>query len=213
VHRSPWWHLSRCTQRCRGVCSCCSSSVRCLSFSCISKDEAKLLQSPDLTWRDIQYLCLETAKTINPEDPDWELTASGRKYSYKYGFGVLDAYKFVTAAQQWKLVKPQSWFQTEAIQLNDGRMDNSRRYTGGTSIGSHGVTSKITITKDMLMQNNLEALEHINVQVWIDHTRRGDVEVELISPNGIRSILAKKRSGDEATTGFPGWVFMTVKHW
>ena len=46
---------------------------------------------------------------INPNDSDWERTASGRLYSYKYGYGVLDAYAFVTAAQKWELVKPQTW--------------------------------------------------------------------------------------------------------
>ena len=43
---------------------------------------------PDLTWRDIQHLCIETTRMINPNDPDWERTASGRLYSYEYGYGV-----------------------------------------------------------------------------------------------------------------------------
>jgi kexin len=59
----------------------------------------------------------------------------------------------------------------------------------------------------------MEKLEHINVKVWIQHGKRGDVEVELRSPHGIRSVLAGKRSGDSATTGYPGWTFMSVKHW
>ncbi|KAG5354093.1 hypothetical protein C0989_009791 [Termitomyces sp. Mn162] len=168
---------------------------------------------PELTWRDIQYLCIETAKTVNSEDPDWETIATGKKYSYKYGFGVLDAYKFVTAAQNWDLVKPQAWFDSPVVQLDDGRMDMAKHYSGGTHIDHNGATSTITITKDMLKEHNFETLEHINVQVWIDHSRRGDVEVEIVSPNGIKSVLAKKRSGDEAKTGFPGWVFMSVKHW
>ncbi|KAG6862079.1 hypothetical protein C0995_007209 [Termitomyces sp. Mi166 len=168
---------------------------------------------PELTWRDIQYLCIETAKTVNPQDPDWETIATGKKYSYKYGFGVLDAYKFVTAAQKWDLVKPQAWFDSPVVQLDDGEMDESKDYSGGTHIGPNGVMSKIRITRAMLKEHNFETLEHINVQVWIDHSRRGDVEVEIVSPNGIKSVLAKKRSGDEAETGFPGWVFMSVKHW
>ncbi|KAG5645071.1 hypothetical protein DXG03_007161 [Asterophora parasitica] len=168
---------------------------------------------PELTWRDIQYLAIETAKMINPEDPDWETTATGRKFSYKYGYGVLDAYKFVTAAQKWTLVKPQAWFDSPAIQLNGGKMNQANKFSGGTPIGPSGVTSTITITRDMLKTNNFEALEHINIQVWIEHTRRGDVEVEVVSPKGVKSVLGKKRSGDAAKTGFPGWVFMSIKHW
>jgi kexin len=166
-----------------------------------------------LTWRDIQYLCIETAKMVNPEDPDWETTATGRKYSYKHGFGVLDAYKFVTAAQKWTLVKPQAWFDSPTIQLEGGKMDEAKKFSGGTHIGPDGVTSKLTVTKEMLKTNNFESLEHVNIQVWIDHTRRGDVEVEIVSPHGIKSVLGKKRGGDESKNGFPGWVFMSIKHW
>lgn len=150
---------------------------------------------------------------INLEDPDWEPTAVGRPYSYKYGFGVLDAHKYVTAAQAWKLVKPQAWFQTKTIQLEGGTMNKDQQYSGGQFIGPDGVTSTVSITKQLLVDSNFETLEHVNIKVWINHTARGDVEVELVSPNGIKSILAKKRQLDRASTGFPGWTFMSVKHW
>ena len=134
-------------------------------------------------------------------------------YSYKYGYGALDAYAFVKAAQSWSLVKPQTWLSTKTIQLNDAKMVSEGNYTGGQFIGSGGVESKITITQQSLNENNFERLEHINVKVWIQHTRRGDVEVKLISPNGVKSVLASKRVFDADTSGFPGWTFMTVKHW
>ncbi|GLB34764.1 putative kex protein [Lyophyllum shimeji] len=168
---------------------------------------------PDLTWRDVQHLCVESARMINPDDPDWEPTATGKLYSYKYGYGVLDATRFITAAKSWKLVKPQAWFETPAIRLGNGTMTAEEEYSGGQFIGKGGISSTMTITKEMLVQNNFETLEHINVKVWIDHTTRGDVEIEIISPNGVTSVLAKKRSGDRAHSGFPGWMFMSVKHW
>ncbi|KAL0946529.1 hypothetical protein HGRIS_012738 [Hohenbuehelia grisea] len=168
---------------------------------------------PDLTWRDVQHLCVQTARMINPDDPDWDKTASGRLYSYKYGFGALDAYRYVTAAKDWKLVKPQVWYSTDTIQLNNGTMDEKNTMHGGEPIGPAGVKSKITITRDMMDQHNFEKLEHINVKVWIQHTKRGDVEVEIISPKGIHSVLAGTRFGDSANTGFPGWTFMSIKHW
>ncbi|KAF8965238.1 peptidase S8/S53 domain-containing protein [Flammula alnicola] len=168
---------------------------------------------PELTWRDIQHLCVETAGMINEDDPDWEPTANGRKYSYKYGFGVLDGYSYVKAAQSWKLVKPQAWLQTKAIQLNNGTFGSDKKYSGGEFIRSGGLESTMTITKKMLQQNNFESLEHINVRVWIEHTTRGEVEVEIVSPNGIRSVLGGARPGDRDGSGYPGWMFMSVKHW
>jgi len=85
--------------------------------------------------------------------------------------------------------------------------------SGGEPIGPGGVSSKIVITADTLKEHNFETLEHVTIRVWIEHSRRGDVSVELVSPNEIRSVLAAPRSGDAASTGFQGWRFMTVKHW
>ena len=78
---------------------------------------------PELTWRDIQHLCVRTAVHINPEDPDWQRTAIGRPYSYKYGFGRLDGYAFVTKARDWELVKPQAWLEVPTITLEDAAME------------------------------------------------------------------------------------------
>ncbi|KAI0672841.1 peptidase S8/S53 domain-containing protein [Trametes maxima] len=168
---------------------------------------------PDLSWRDIQHLCVRTALQVNPDDPDWEPTASGRWYSYKYGYGSLNGYEFIRAAQDWQPVKPQAWINLPVVQMNHGTMDQMENAHGGEPIPSGGIESKIAITKELLEEHNFEKLEHITVRVWITHTRRGDVEVELVSPNGIKSVLAAKRGSDNANTGYPGWTFMTVKHW
>jgi kexin len=161
----------------------------------------------------MQHLAVNTAVHINPTDPDWEKTAQGRPFSYKYGFGRLDAYAYVVAAKEWKLVKPQTWLQAPAVQIEGGKMNLLDEMSGGTAITQGGVTSKTTITEEMMKEANLERLEHVTVKVWIKHSKRGDVEVELVSPNGVKSILASTRSQDRATTGFPGWRFMSVKHW
>ncbi|KAJ7096471.1 peptidase S8/S53 domain-containing protein, partial [Mycena crocata] len=168
---------------------------------------------PDLTWRDIQHLCVETARMINPDDDDWETTAIGKKYSSKYGYGALDGLLYVQAAQKWKLVKPQARLPTRTVQIEGGTMNPVGNFSGGEVIGVGGVSSVLSMKWDMLQDANFEKLEHIVVRVWIDHTRRGDVEVELTSPSGVKSVLAEKRRSDSATSGFPGWTFMTVKHW
>ncbi|KAG9052624.1 pheromone processing endoprotease [Serendipita sp. 407] len=167
---------------------------------------------PDLTWRDIQHLCVLTSVRINLEDPDWEMTAAGRHYSYKYGYGKLDAYALVTLARTWTLVKPQAWLELQTIEFEDARMENNEML-GGEQIPPGGIRSSTTVTQEMLEDHSFDKLEHITVKVWIRHTRRGDVEAEIVSPAGIKSILAPKRQYDDATTGFVGWTFMSVKHW
>ncbi|EIN07045.1 hypothetical protein PUNSTDRAFT_70782 [Punctularia strigosozonata HHB-11173 SS5] len=168
---------------------------------------------PELTWRDLQHLAVATAAIVSPDDPDWEVTSTGRLYSYKYGFGKMDAYRYVTAAMNWTPVKPQAWLEVPPLRMNNGTMDEGKRMSGGASIPLGGITSSTTITADMMKSNNLEALEHVTVRVWVAHDRRGDVEVELISPNGVKSVLAATRPRDISDSGFPGWRFMSVKHW
>ena len=85
--------------------------------------------------------------------------------------------------------------------------------SGGLPIVDGGVTSTVAVTQEELERNNLEAIEHVTVRVWITHDRRGDVEVEIISPNAIKSILAARRNIDWNKDGYPGWRFMSVKHW
>ena len=171
------------------------------------------LLSPDLTWRDLQHLTVRTAEVINTDDPDWDKTASGRLFSYKYGYGRLNGLALVTAAQNWELVKPQAWVELTAVQVGNGTSNLTGEMSGGLPIVSGGVTSTVTVTQEDLERNNLEGLEHVTVRVWITHDRRGDVEVEIISPNGIKSILAARRNIDSSNEGYPGWRFMSVKHW
>ena len=47
-----------------------------------------------------------------------------------------------------------------------------------------------------MVLGNLQTLEHIDIHVCINHPRRGDVIVELVSPNGIKSVLAETCSLD-----------------
>ena len=57
--------------------------------------------SPDLTWRDVQYLI---AYTSNPDiltGDDWVTNGAGLKVSHHFGFGAIDAEAMVTRATHW----------------------------------------------------------------------------------------------------------------
>lgn len=110
-------------------------------------------------------------------------------------------------------MKPQTWLHATPVQLKNGTMTMEGEMSGGEPIVQGGVRSKITILEQMLQATNFEKLEHITVRVWIQHTRRGDVEVELVSPHGVKSVLAARRKYDNNKDGYPGWTFMTIKHW
>lgn len=115
-------------------------------------------------------------------------------------------------ARNWQLVKPQAWLELPTIELKDAAMINDTM-TGGEFIVPGGVKSVTKITQADLDKSNFEKLEHITIKVWVTHGKRGDVEIELISPTGVKSILASVRKFDDDPNGFIGWQFMTLKHW
>lgn len=57
-------------------------------------------------------------------------------------------------------------------------------------------------------------LEHVQAVISVNATRRGDLEMFLISPMGTRSmILSKRVNDDDHRDGFTKWPFMTTHNW
>jgi kexin len=157
---------------------------------------------PDLSWRDMQYLAMDTAIPINLESGDWQDTAIGKKFSHTFGYGKLDSYAIVEAAKTWKNVKPQAWFYSPWIHVNQDIPQ-----------GDKGVAVPFEVTEEMLKEANLERLEHITVTMNVEHGRRGDLSVDLISPSGVVSHLSVTRKYDDSPDGYNDWTFMSVAHW
>jgi kexin len=156
---------------------------------------------PALTWRDMQWITVMTAIPFYKEEKeeDWQVTATGKKFSHQFGYGKLNAYAVVEAAKNWKLVKPQAWFFTPWIHVKHAIPQ-----------GNQGLHSTFKVTKDMMQEANLERVEHITVTMNIEHSRRGDLSVELRSPKGLVSHLSTTRKADEDPSGYVDWSFMSV---
>ena len=156
---------------------------------------------PDLTWRDLQWLNVMTAAPIEVES-DWQMTASGKKYSHQFGYGKLDAKAIVEAARDFKSVNPQAWFFSPVIHVNHE-----------VPQGKDGLASTFKITEKQLKDANFARVEQITVKMNVKHSRRGDLSVELKSPFGAVSHLSVARSEDAAPEGYVDWTFMSVVHW
>jgi len=156
---------------------------------------------PDLSWRDLQYLSVQTAVPVNTHE-EWATTFIGKKFSHTYGYGKLDAYALVEAAKTFKSVKPQAWFNSPWQHVKHEIPQ-----------GLQGLSSSFTVNKEMLQKVNLERLEHVTVTMNIAHTRRGDLSVDLISPEGVVSHISTSRRNDEHRSGYRDWTFMSVVHW
>ncbi|KAF0482768.1 subtilase [Gigaspora margarita] len=157
---------------------------------------------PDLTWRDVQYLAMISAVPFNLNEKEWIRNYAGRLYSHKWGYGKLDAYRIVQNAKTFKNLESQVHKEMPIIVINKIIPFND-----------HGIISSINVTQKDLDDVNLARLEHITVTINIDHTRRGDIEVDLISPYGTVSHLGAARRYDEFKGGLSNWTFMSVIHW
>lgn len=157
---------------------------------------------PDLSWRDMQYLAMDTAVPVNLDTGEWQDTAIGKKYSHTFAYGKLDSYAIVEAAKTWKKVKPQAWFYSPWIHVNQP-----------VPQGDKGITVGFEVTEDMLKEANLERVEHVTVTMNVEHGRRGDLSVDLISPENVVSHLSATRKYDDSTEGYDDWTFMSVVHW
>ncbi|KAH7001159.1 peptidase S8/S53 domain-containing protein [Ilyonectria destructans] len=157
---------------------------------------------PDLSWRDMQYLAMDSAVPIDDGVAEWQTTTIGKKFSHTFGYGKIDSYAMVEMAKTWENVKPQAWYFSPWIHVKKDIPE-----------GKDGLAVTVDVTADMLKAANLARLEHVTVTMNVEHTRRGDLSVDLISPNKVVSNIAVARRLDSAGTGYKDWTFMSVAHW
>lgn len=173
-------------------------------FTCPAGIFALVLEAnPNLSWRDLQHLIVNTSRTTDRQDKDWQKNGAGHHVNHKYGFGVLDAAALVKAATSpyWRTAAEQH------ICREQDQTDNKRIPPRGT------LTSTIISTGCSGKTNCVMKLEHVRVYVTLTHKSRGSLRIVLTSPAGTRSELLAPRDKDYSSDGFQNWPFMTVFSW
>ncbi|KAJ8247497.1 hypothetical protein GJAV_G00247080 [Gymnothorax javanicus] len=153
----------------------------------------------NLTWRDMQHLVVRTSHPAHLVTSDWNTNGVGRRVSHSYGYGLLDAGAMVALARNWTNVGPQ-----QKCVLN--MMSESR------NIGTRLVVSK-SVDACFGRPNYVRSLEHAQAQLTLSYSRRGNLAIYLISPQGTRSTLLAPRPHDFSSEGFNDWAFMTTHSW
>ena len=66
----------------------------------------EFMNSPQLTWRDVQHLTVLSSKRNHLYDVggrhNWTINGAGLEFNHLFGFGVLDAGDMVDLAALWK---------------------------------------------------------------------------------------------------------------
>ncbi|XP_032794407.2 neuroendocrine convertase 1 isoform X1 [Daphnia magna] len=159
--------------------------------------------NPNLTWRDVQHLVAWTSEYKPLEDNiEWQENAAGIRFNSRFGFGMMNAAKYVLAAMNWTSVPGKSICTT----LSDSNLPVlfTNREWGAVTFESDGCAGTL---------NEVNYLEHVEVIVNIEYPVRGQLEIDLISPSGTRTQVLKPRSKDQSKLGFVNWPFMSVHTW
>ncbi|XP_062888057.1 proprotein convertase subtilisin/kexin type 4-like isoform X1 [Mobula hypostoma] len=155
--------------------------------------------NPALTWRDMQHLVVRASKPLHLKAEDWARNGVGRKVSHHYGYGLLDAGLLVDLATKWLTVHPQRECSIEIIK--------------SPQVISGKLVMKKYISACFGTKNYIRSLEHVEAQMSLSYSRRGDLRISLISPSGTCSRLVDVRPYDTSSNGYRDWSFMTTHCW
>lgn len=158
--------------------------------------------NPNLNWRDVKEILLRSATKINPTSSGWISHQGGRpslpaiKHHQSYGGGAANAAAAVALATQWESL---------GLMIEASRSDNTFRSIPDND--SAGISIPFNFSSSPPMR-----VEHAKISINIDHPYRGDLEINLRSPEGIISTLVWK-TGRDGGYLFDDWVLNSVRHW
>uniref|UniRef100_A0A1A9W1G0 furin n=1 Tax=Glossina brevipalpis TaxID=37001 RepID=A0A1A9W1G0_9MUSC len=160
--------------------------------------------NPNLTWRDMQYLVVYTSRPVPLEkESGWMLNGVKRKYSHKFGYGLMDAGAMVSLAEQWTSVPPQHICKSRENN-EDRKIEGSYGYTLATHMDVNGCAGTI---------NEVRYLEHVQCRITLRFFPRGNLRILLTSPMGTTSTLLFERPRDIVKSNFDDWPFLSVHFW
>ena len=157
-----------------------------------------------LTWRDMQYLVVMSSRP-DPlgDEPGWSTNGVGRKFSHKFGYGLMDADRISQLASTWKAL-PQQHICQSLIMVANLPIPDSVGRAATVSANSDGCSGTL---------NSVRYLEHVQCKVSLRYFPRGNVMIALTSPAGTRSVLLLPRPRDTFATTFEEWPFLSVHFW
>jgi len=154
---------------------------------------ALILQAnPNLGWRDVQQILVNTSRVTDAGDADWYTNSAGYPHNHKYGFGVVDASAAVAAAGSHENF-PELKLSASAVSIIN------KALTDFTPVSS------VIVINDHLI------VETVEVVFTAQHPSRGQLFITLTSPSGTTSVLQEPHNDRNAN--IDGWTYTTVRSW
>ncbi|KAM5237878.1 LOW QUALITY PROTEIN: proprotein convertase subtilisin/kexin type 4 [Ctenodactylus gundi] len=155
--------------------------------------------NPLLTWRDMQHLVVRASQPTHLHAEDWRINGVQRRVSHHYGYGLLDAGLLVELARAWLPTQPQRKCVVEVVLASIPILPVME------------VWKNVSACADSV--SYIRSLEHVQAQLSLSYSRRGDLEISLTSPMGTRSTLMAIRPLDTSRQGYNNWTFMSTHFW
>ncbi|KAL1508965.1 hypothetical protein ABEB36_003778 [Hypothenemus hampei] len=160
--------------------------------------------NPTLTWRDMQYLVVLTSRSAPLEkDTGWISNGVKRKFSHKFGYGLMDAGALVNLAEKWTTVPPQHICKSQEI-IEDKQIP----FNYGAVLDFYMDVNACSNTL-----NEVKFLEHVQCKISLRFFPRGNLRILLTSPMGTTSTLLFERPRDVISSNFDDWPFLSVHFW
>eukprot|EP00116_Pleurobrachia_bachei_P004345 sb/3464607/ len=179
-----------------------------------------LQANPDLTWRDVQHLIVNTASKLTNAD-QWTTNGAGHAFHPKIGFGALGdpsqfyrTFDFTGRSLGYPHIPNWSPHFRTIPGLTVLTMSSviKPHQCANTAIGRTG-------------EEHLNKLEHVQLVVTMNTAVRGNIKLLLTSPSGTTSKLLNMRPNDKwvgmnafqyrkaKDVGIKNWAFMSVNFW
>ncbi|KAJ7990216.1 hypothetical protein DPEC_G00298010 [Dallia pectoralis] len=156
---------------------------------------------PCLTWRDVQHIIAYTATQYDMGE-DWSVNGAGFHHSHQHGFGLLNAWRLVNAAKVWETMPFLVSYHSPVLK-EEGLIPACPKQLNLTW----------NVSAADLQLSGMQTLEHVSVTLTMVHPRRGNVEIVLLCPSGMLSLIGARRDLDTDASGYSDWTFSTVRCW
>ncbi|XP_063600143.1 neuroendocrine convertase 1-like [Penaeus indicus] len=155
--------------------------------------------NPEMTWRDMQHAVVWSSE-VGPlhHNGGWVTNGRGLRVNPRFGFGLLSAVGLVGVASNWTRVPDKT-----VCRITPSNSTGGDLQTGEEVLIYFEVESSCVI----------RSLEHVQVIASISYSRRGALDIALMSPMGTPTTLLSPRVADGSTEGFKDWAFMSVHTW
>lgn len=134
--------------------------------------------NPSLTWRDVRAILALTARKNQPTDLGWLTNGANILVHPSFGFGVVDAFAAVKAAQGWHnlttSVTQESSLQSDPLLISEIDQTTGQRIWSASLIIESGAISQ---------------LENVELLLQTQHPDVNRLRVELVSPSGLVQVF------------------------